>query len=203
MKKLLFSSALLAVCSIAAMDHGAKEGRFKFRLATSEDNLTPVMQMGQSIYEGLLDEQKKIPEDQREVRKEITSRKIGYIQAMVNAGNPNWPLVLIEKNNESIGFAAGEIIEHPKAIVLYMMPMKSRLLYAQAAKSLIAFVKATFPDNPSVITLLEPKGKRSFLSKLAIKSFGFKPCDGYTPNPQMVWPQQNWFIPYIKSLETE
>ncbi len=186
MKKLLLSSALLAVCSMSAMD----QDNFKLRLATSEENISPDMHMGIAVYNGMIDKL-KVSEDMKERLKGISAHKGGYVQAMVNAGNPKWPFVQIERENGSpVGFAALELVEQPqKAIALHILAVNQPALYMRVAPLLIQFIKQQFPDKTSLVTNL---GKDSFmgggsaLKDMAVE-LGFKPCDDYTPNPQVIW----------------
>ncbi len=195
MKRILLSSALLAVCSMSAMD---QKDSVKFRLATSKDDLTPVMQMGLAIYNGMVDGLPVSIEEKAKLKK-IQSHIIGYVQAMANAGNAQWPLVLVENEGDALGFSSLEIIDHPEqAIALHMTPLKN---YGVIAPQLIKFVREQFPDRTAIVTRIAKDkftGGESPLKKL-IEGLGFKPCDDYKPNSQVIWNPQD-FDTYKRSL---
>jgi hypothetical protein len=189
MKKLLLSSALLVVCSMSAMDDGEvtwdviEDTPPFFRLATAQDDLTPTMQSGLAIYNSMVD---KLPTsaENKERLKKLQSHVVGYVQAMANAGNPQWPLVLV--NEGSYGFSALEIVDQPKnAIALHMTPLK---IYGHA-EDLLAYIRDRFPNTTSIVTRIGNDAITGGASPLKglLQRLGFKPCDDYTPNSQLIW----------------
>jgi len=206
MKKLLLSSALLAACSMSAMNEDQGEIAWDvvedtpphFRLAQPREDLTPIMKMGLAIYNRMVDGLPTSAEN-KERLKQIQSHIAGYIQAMANAGNPQWPLVLV--NDGSYGFAALEILDQPKdAIALHMTPLK---IYGQAP-DLLEYIHEQFPDKTSILTRIGNDAITGGASPLKglLKRLGFKPYNDYTPNSQLIWNPED-YDGYKKSLVEE
>jgi hypothetical protein len=198
MKKLLVSSALLAICSMSAMD----KANFKFRFATAKDNLTPTMQTGLALYDGMVDKM-QMPPEKKEQLKQLQSHVIGYVQAMANAGSPQWPLVLIEEEDGSpLGFSSLEEIESPEnALAVHMTPVTKLSLYMDVALSLIGFIREQFPNKTTLVTEVSKEAfEHDSPLRRVIEKLGFTPCDDYTPNQQLLWGNLNDFTSMKKSL---
>jgi hypothetical protein len=204
MKKLLLSSALLAVCSMSAMDHGKV---ISFKFATPEDDLTPIMQKGLQVYLAMTD-RLQVPDERKAQLKEMQTHAAGYIQAMVNSGNPKWPLILVyeEKDEcEQVGLSSFEILDSPEnSIAMHMTPLLRPDLYAQVGPVALAMLRNRFPNLQSIVTALSVNGASAPDSTLRIlvEKQGFKPCDDYTPNKQLLWNSEGW-VTFKKSLVEE
>ncbi len=199
MKRILLSSALLAACSMSAMD----QGNITVRFATTADDLLPIMQKGLKVY-GAMTDRLQIPDERKAQIKEMQAHAIGYIQAMVNSGNPKWPLLLVSENDEQVGFSAFEVIDSPEnSIAVHMTPLLKHSLYCKVGSIALEVLRAKFPQAQSVWTALSLNGAAAPDSTLRIlvEKEGFKECDGYTPNEQLLW-NKEW-VTFKKSLVEE
>lgn len=175
---------MLLACSIVSY---AMENDFKFSLVEKGEDATALLKLGLGIYNKMTNNL-EIPQEKKEEIIGLNAHGVGFLQAMVWAGNKDWGLIRIQEKGEDVGFCGIEkVTQPPNAIALHMIPIAKEQAEARmkVASALIQFISAKL--KPDSLVSARPKGvTNSPINKMG-QELGFKPCDDYPINRQFLW----------------
>jgi len=199
MKRLLFGCLLLMTISISGTEN------FKFRFASSDEDLTSIMQMAIKRYNGVTNNVATISDEEKEKIKIYQGHCFGYLHAMINSGNKDWMLVHIyDHNDEQLGFFSfRRVQELPDTLIIYLTPTFSNgyALFPAIMSEIMDFMQKEFPENRAFVLTLSQRVIATTPLLGIVENLGFKEWDGYELAGQFCWIKG--FVTFRRLVEEE